>query len=38
MSVWIRKLTKEQRRPTEAGQMAFQKVIPGNKGTDHFVK
>ena len=38
MSVWIRKLTKEQGRPAEAGQMAFQKAIPGNKGDDHVLK
>jgi len=39
MSVWIRKLTKAQGRPTEAGQIAFTKGNPcDNKGADHVLK
>jgi len=38
MSVWIRKLSKEQGIPAEAGQMAFQKAIPRNKRADHVLK
>jgi len=38
MSVWIRKVTKEQGRPADAGQMTFQKAIPDNKRDDHVLK
>jgi len=38
MTVWIRKMTKERGRTAEAGQMALQKAIPGNKRAEHVLK